>query len=79
VARSNEKPPTLQRPRVGVDGLKIHGAAKVTELPIGTLTKLPVVVPTKANQELTRVAVAKEVVLNVAAPEKPRSPVIGVA
>lgn len=79
--RSKVKPATLQRPDVGVDGLNVQGALKVTAVFRGIAAKSPV--PPASTwaliQELTVVAVNKESVSNFTEPPKLMFPFIGVA
>ena len=78
--RSNVNPPTLHRPGVGVEGLKIHGVAIVTGVPAAMAPKSPELCRTNETfQRLTLVAVAREVVSKVATPPKSMLPVIRAA
>lgn len=75
LSRSNVKPPTLHKPGVGVDGLKIHVSAMVAEVPDGMFLKLPKeAVTLELFHSVTSVAVAKPfdpLIANVTALEPP--------
>ena len=68
--RSKVKPPTFQRPGVGVDGLNTQGAVKVAGVFIGIAKKSPVLPAStwKLIKAMTVVAVSKEFVSNWAEP-----------